>query len=534
MVDWRKLWKLRMHAQLRLLLWNLAWNILPTRTGIDAAIHLPTTEDNFCPLCTVCPESIQHLFLFCPISCGIWSEAPWQIMIRSFSALPFSHWLSIILDPTPLGIPSSDFHHFQLYAVNAIDVVWHYRNGITHGESAVNMGFLVERVRRISWQHVTAWQSAPLKLSPTWRPPDPGVIKINVDVAVRNSLSFAACVCRDHLHTVVYVETRKLLMVDPSVCEAEALCLGMEVALRHQWPQVMFEGDSLVAMNAVSRTIGDCPWAIEPAISAFKLCLANHSGFSFSYSPRCANVLAHNIAQWGASSLREGRIPELLGPPLRCPWLYEAAVICDTMWMTRNLLVHQDKSFSAHEMELDMNRRLHEHLAAWSASDQTLQFRWCPPLPDFHKVNFDAAIRGSTAFLGVVFRPPDGSLIHAWGGSVFTSNPLLAEIHAALSACQMVSRIGLEKVIFEGDSILCCRAICDPNFLVEGPLLGFILTIRSLLADHPGWSFSWEPRRQNQMAHLLAQWLSRCFRFGPPDPVLLPFYISAADSVDPP
>lgn len=324
MADWNKLRKLRIHAQLRLLLWKLAWNLLPTRIRIASAIHLVVSVDHLCPLCAESPESIQHLFLSCSVSCSIWSEALWQLVIRSFSELPFIHWIAIILDLSSLGIPASDFHHFQLYAVNAIDVVWHYRNSITHGDSAVDLRILVERVRRISWLHVSAWKAAPLKLSPTWRPPTSDVIKINVDVAVKSSFSFAACVCWDHLNFILFAETWKLSMVDPTVGVAEALCLGMEVARRRHWSQVLFEVDSLIVMNSVSRDIGDCPWAIEPDVSSLKFGQVGNLGFCFAYSRRCANVLAHNLAQSAASSLWEGCIPELLGPLHRYPWLYES------------------------------------------------------------------------------------------------------------------------------------------------------------------------------------------------------------------
>ncbi|KAB1221827.1 hypothetical protein CJ030_MR2G025911 [Morella rubra] len=196
-------------------------------------------------------------------------------------------------------------------------------------------------------------------------------------------------------------------------------------------------------------------------------------------------------------------------------FLIQAAVICGTIWFSRNLLVHQAQHPNPHAMVTDVHRRLQEHLAAWSASEAVIQAKCTPPPPGFFKVNFDAALRGSTAFLGAVCRPPDGSLSFAWTESFLASNSLMAEFRAAFLACHLASHFGLDQVIFEGNSLTCCRAICELDFLVEGPLMGIIGSIRSLLSEHSGWSFAWAPRKQNQMSHLLAAWASRLFRFGP-------------------
>lgn len=129
-------------------------------------------------------------------------------------------------------------------------------------------------------------------------------------------------------------------------------------------------------------------------------------------------------------------------------FLLQAAVIIDTIWFSRNLMVHQGKLQGPLEMMMDMKRRLCEHLAAWSEIEAVQQLRWQPPLPGFFKVNFDATLRGSTAFLGLVCRPPNGILLQAWGDYVLTSNPLLAEIRACISACQTAHHVNLKQVIF--------------------------------------------------------------------------------------
>lgn len=46
--QWKALWKLKVHARLHLLLWKIAWNILPTRTRIAAIISSGAPPNCLC------------------------------------------------------------------------------------------------------------------------------------------------------------------------------------------------------------------------------------------------------------------------------------------------------------------------------------------------------------------------------------------------------------------------------------------------------------------------------------------------------
>lgn len=124
LISWKHLWRLKVHARLRLLLWKLAWNLLPTRARIAAAIFQQVPDGASCFLCNEGVDSASHLFLSCPVSCIIWRESPWQVSLSLHVGGSVFDWISIILEPSVLGIPRGEMHHFQLFALNAIDVVW--------------------------------------------------------------------------------------------------------------------------------------------------------------------------------------------------------------------------------------------------------------------------------------------------------------------------------------------------------------------------------------------------------------------------
>ncbi|KAB1213708.1 hypothetical protein CJ030_MR5G004851 [Morella rubra] len=135
----------------------------------------------------------------------------------------------------------------------------------------------------------------------------------------------AACVCCDFLGTVIHTETKKLATVDPLVGEAEAMLSGVQVACLAVWSDVLFEGDSSVVVDAVGRDLADCPWVIETIISKIKDLFVESPRFRCSFSPRSANVAAHSLAQWAASSGREGCFPEFCGLFQRLPWVFEGS-----------------------------------------------------------------------------------------------------------------------------------------------------------------------------------------------------------------
>lgn len=153
--QWKKLWKLPLHAHLPLLLWKLAWNLLPTRARIDLIIHREALPTSLCSFCHAQVEHMNHLFLECIISRIIWREAPWPIMIDRFANLPITSWLSVILDPSVIAIPLTDHHYFQLYAVTAIDLVWFETNQIVHGCPPLSFSQLIARIHQttlVTWR----------------------------------------------------------------------------------------------------------------------------------------------------------------------------------------------------------------------------------------------------------------------------------------------------------------------------------------------------------------------------------------------
>jgi hypothetical protein len=74
--DWKHLWRLKIHERLKLLLWKIAWDILPTRFFLSKKWDI---EESSCPFCSSQPETSEHLFFGCPFAVITWSLSPWPL-----------------------------------------------------------------------------------------------------------------------------------------------------------------------------------------------------------------------------------------------------------------------------------------------------------------------------------------------------------------------------------------------------------------------------------------------------------------------
>lgn len=68
---WKVLWQSTLHERHKLFLWKIMVNILPTKDRIKCFVPLSNLN---CLLCGQEEETIQHLFLECPVSIQCWGE----------------------------------------------------------------------------------------------------------------------------------------------------------------------------------------------------------------------------------------------------------------------------------------------------------------------------------------------------------------------------------------------------------------------------------------------------------------------------
>lgn len=218
-------------------------------------------EEVCCVLCGSAEETSHHLLIECLVSRIIWSSFPWALDICIFSNQPLSSWLQSIIDPFLIpGLPSDAFLHFQLYALNTWDLLWWSRNQIVHNEAVLDILSLVARKSKVSEDHLAAWaRRGEITEIACWSPPSLGQIKVNFDVALRAGFFVGAAVLHDHQGRVVGAKVQQSSVVGPLEGEVFATSLGLEVAQALGFQDVIMEGYSLLAVEALSTSI-PCEW----------------------------------------------------------------------------------------------------------------------------------------------------------------------------------------------------------------------------------------------------------------------------------
>lgn len=92
-------------------------------------------------------KSLHHLILACPLIRIVWRDSWWGLITLLFLDQSFSSWVKAILKLVALlALSPSNVHPFQLFALNAIDLVWASQNKLVHGSPSVDVVQLVGQI----------------------------------------------------------------------------------------------------------------------------------------------------------------------------------------------------------------------------------------------------------------------------------------------------------------------------------------------------------------------------------------------------
>jgi hypothetical protein len=121
--SWKLLWNLNLNDRLKLFLWKIAWDFVPSKSRLNSVFPIPQADLVY-PLCNVEEDSLSHLFFRCFFPRISWRLSPWPLDSLKFSALSLSDWIKGILTPfNSFGIPSANKHLFQIYAAVFCDLL---------------------------------------------------------------------------------------------------------------------------------------------------------------------------------------------------------------------------------------------------------------------------------------------------------------------------------------------------------------------------------------------------------------------------
>jgi hypothetical protein len=81
---WKSIWRLRVPGVVKVFLWRVGHNSLPTRANLFKK-QIP--QDPLCPVCGLFPETVEHILWSCASATAVWMEGNRKIQKLSFVAM---------------------------------------------------------------------------------------------------------------------------------------------------------------------------------------------------------------------------------------------------------------------------------------------------------------------------------------------------------------------------------------------------------------------------------------------------------------
>uniref|UniRef100_A0A2N9F080 RNase H type-1 domain-containing protein n=1 Tax=Fagus sylvatica TaxID=28930 RepID=A0A2N9F080_FAGSY len=201
-VNWKSLWKLKLHERYKVLVWRIDNGILPIKAVVAT----------------------------------IWFGHSWAIHSCHINVLNSKDILKIICDPpiiaTTSAEPKSLREETSIQFATTLDCIWNLKAGV---ESNVK------------------------QLELKWKVTEDGTIKLNVDVAISMDIAAIFVVARNYHGHIMKAWAKLIESMYPSLAEASAIYWALEQAECEKYKSICVESDAKSCIDALSSPLAECP-----------------------------------------------------------------------------------------------------------------------------------------------------------------------------------------------------------------------------------------------------------------------------------
>nr|XP_051221174.1 uncharacterized protein LOC127339353 [Lolium perenne] len=291
---WCSLWKVQVPSKVRVFLWRLARQSLPTA---DLLEHRNMAQSSRCSLCGGA-DSWRHSLIECNMSASVWALSDDEMVehMRAVGEPSAKNWLFKMIET---------LSHVQFTRLTvSLWAIWTARRKAIHEEifqsPLSTHGFInsyLEELKTLAPPRTSDSGQSPNVRQARWMPPPSPVPKINVDAAVAKTegRGVAAAFCRDsngdYLGSSVVVFVG---ITDParsgSSAAREALALAEDLSLTHTY---IVSDCQAVVTDIRDGSMGK----YGSVISEIRHRSNNFSSCTFAHENRASNFEAHNLAR---------------------------------------------------------------------------------------------------------------------------------------------------------------------------------------------------------------------------------------------
>ncbi|MBA0789241.1 hypothetical protein Gotri_025232 [Gossypium trilobum] len=292
---YKQLWSLNLPSKVKVTIWRLSWNYLPTKVNLQ---HRKLAANTSCPRCGQRAETMNHVFRECPVTVDIWRALSFQNILTN-QCEDFIQWLTWAVEQ--LNPRQGQIFYCTLWAV------WGDRNKRVH-EGKVSNGKDTASFINSYIKELTDFENRDLKKGKEirkWMYPQSEFVKINFDGAYKETQNRSASgiVVRDSEgHVLLSYSKIHDGVSSPFAAEAIACWTAVKIGIDKGWQSLIFEGDSLAIIKRCNTKeqdrlmVGTYIYDIQKKIFGL-------NNISFQHTSRSANNLAHILA---TATLRSG------------------------------------------------------------------------------------------------------------------------------------------------------------------------------------------------------------------------------------
>ena len=270
-VLWSKLWKLHAHERLKMFLWRVGSDILPTNKNFAQRI------DSGCPSYPLShgeEESAIHLFFHCNVAKAIWFVQGMNIHSECLPLQSTADIVNLVLNPPLELIDAAHWkeisHTFAIRFILTLECIWSLCNKVVHKEPQFNISTILHGLKLRIIEHyqdqVTTCRNSASPIM-RWTTPPAEHINLNTDATVRANSSSIAVVARNSVGGFCIAWAKHLSVSDPEYAEAAAILWALQLALLENYSKVMVESNSKVCIDAIIGSPSEVNWKIVAIIA---------------------------------------------------------------------------------------------------------------------------------------------------------------------------------------------------------------------------------------------------------------------------
>lgn len=177
LVDWKKIWKLNAPQRIKMFLWRLGNNVLPTRENISHRLDIPITS---CVLCKKELESLHHIFFKCDIVRALWFAVCWGFKAEHCPTTSPESIINLVLNPS---LPSSQLQDQWVISLNialTLEEIWRIRNDALFNKSTPDIQHSISIIQhRLKEASLVLGICSPSVPNPHPLPPTPSPLLVS-------------------------------------------------------------------------------------------------------------------------------------------------------------------------------------------------------------------------------------------------------------------------------------------------------------------------------------------------------------------